>query len=68
MIPKNAVLHFAAFADPGDIRFRVLGYLAESDSYELESTVSGHRHTVERVLLHSYLRRKQFIKERPVQS
>lgn len=65
MIPKNAIVRIASFSEPSDIRFRVLGYSAESDHYELESTVSKTRHTIERVLMHAYLRRKQFIKERP---
>jgi hypothetical protein len=65
MIPKNAIVRIAAFDKPSDIRWRVLGYEPETDSYQLETTVTGHKSTIERVLFHAWLRRKQLIREKP---
>ncbi len=65
MIPKNAIVRLAAFSDASDIRWTVLGYEPAEDCYRLQAVKSGHRHTVERVILHAWLRRKQLVKEAP---
>lgn len=65
MLPKRTIFRVTAFADASDIRWRLLDYLAETDEYALQTTISGHVHLVERVVLHAWLRRGDLTRERP---
>lgn len=65
MIPKNTTVYIAGMPHASDIRFVILDYVPEEDHYRLETKVSRHRFTVERVILHAQLRRKELVRERP---
>jgi len=64
MIRQGSILSFAGWPDASDLRLKVLRFDASTDLYHLESTRALRESTIERWILHSWIRRKAVIIER----
>jgi hypothetical protein len=64
MIRQGSRLRLAGWTAPSDIVWTIVRFDRETDTYHLQSTRALHDSTMERCILHSWLRRKVLILER----
>ena len=64
MIRQGSLLRLAAFDSPSDIRWTILRYDTLTDLYHVQSARALHDSTIERCILHSWLRSKRLTLER----
>jgi hypothetical protein len=64
MIRQGSIITIAGFDKPSDLRLEVLRFDASTDLYHLRSTRGLKESTIERWILHSWIRRKAIIIER----
>ena len=64
MIRQGSLLRVTDLGSPSDIRFTVLRLDTATDLYTLQSTRALHESTIERWILHAWLRSKYLTLER----
>jgi hypothetical protein len=64
MIRQGSIITIAGFDKPSDLRLEVLRFDASTDLYHLRSTRGLKESTIERWILHSWIRRKSVNLER----
>ncbi len=64
MIRQGSILVFGAWQASNDIRFKVMRFDASTDLYHLQSTRALNDSTIERSVLHAWLRRKALVIEK----
>jgi hypothetical protein len=64
VIRQGSLLRLTAFDSPSDIRWTIVRYDHATDHYTLQSTRALHEHTIERCIVHSWLRSKRLTLER----
>lgn len=64
MIRQGSILAFAGWDKPSDLQLRVVRYDHATDLYHLQSIRGLKDSTIERWILHSWLRRKSMVIEK----
>ena len=63
MIRQGSILRFTCWAEPSDVRYKVIRHDAGIDAYQLQTTRGLVDCTIERWVLHSWLRNKVMLVE-----
>lgn len=64
MIRQGSIIAFAGWQNSSDLRLQVIRFDASTDLYHLQSVRGLRESTIERWILHSWLRSKALILER----